>query len=175
MSNRKEMLLSKILNDKAKYKVQYQRQLADEAIQAGQSGDANLSAYLKYRDKYYEIATKYPNWDKLANPIDYSRFVLDYNEKLYEGISHSDKTYSNLTPPEVYALKMHGVNERAIDVLQEKLIELDMPNQKVQWADPTFFRSHIQEAYARLRELVPDDEEYDQIFSPKEETIALAF
>lgn len=175
MSNRKDWLLSKIINDKAKNKVKWQREKADAAIKAGESGDKNLKAYLAYRDKYYEIATKYPNWDKVANPIDYSRFVLDYNEDLYASISMSDQTYASLTPPEVYALKMHGVNERALGILQEKLIELDSPGSRDKWNDPIFFRSHIQEAFMRLRELVPDDEEYDQIFSPKEETTALAF
>ena len=59
---------------------------------------------------------------------------------------------------------------QSLDKLQEKLGEL-LPGSK--WTNPEYFRTHIKEAYQELRQLVPDDEEYDKIFSPKEERMIL--
>lgn len=169
MANKKELFREQLT--RGKQKIKNLREQADRAIQTGQSGDANMAAYLKYREKYNELVTEYPGWDKLVEPIDYTRFVLDYNESIYDAIRSSDAMLQGLTSPEVYALKMHGINESAIEKLREKLIDLDMPDQKQKWLDFNYFKGHITEAYARLRELIPNDEEYDQVFSPKEEVI----
>lgn len=169
MANKKELFREQLT--RGKQKIKNLREQADRAIQTGQSGDANMAAYLKYREKYNELVTKYPGWDKLVEPIDYTRFVLDYNESIYDSIRSSDAMLKGLTSPEVYALKMHGINESAIEKLREKLIDLDTPENKQKWLDLNYFEGHIAEAYARLRELIPNDEEYDQVFSPKEEVL----
>lgn len=172
MDNRKDFLLKKIKNDKARAQVQALRKQAEQLIETGGSGDKSLEAYKIYRKKFNELMAKYPGWDRLIEPIPYSDFLLDYNENIYAGISRSDRSLSGLTPPEVYALRMHGVNENSISILQTKLLETETdPIQRNLWQDPKFFNSHITEAFARLRELIPDDKEYDEVFSPKESVI----
>ena len=171
MANKIKDIIAQHLKPDARQKVENLRRQADRAIQTGKSGDANMDAYIRYREKYNQLLEEYPGWDRLIEPVDYSFFVLDYNEGIYSSIANSDAAMAGLTSPEVYALKMHGINTAALDKLREKLIDLDTPQEKQKWLDLNYFKAHIKEAYTRLRELIPDDEEYDQVFSPKEEVL----
>lgn len=153
-------------NDPAKARVQRLNKAGREAVQSADDGDGKLAAYKKYVKKFYEFKEKYPTWtDRLDSPIEYSRFVEDYNEEMFKTIAKSAEDYKGKGPEEVYMLKMHGINLRSIEVLKEKLGEL-LPGSE--WTDPNYFDLHIREAYQLLRQYYPSDEEYDNIFSPKE-------
>lgn len=166
--NMKE-IKSLLKNDQAKARVKRLNQQGKAAVAGATDGDEKLAAYKAYVDKFYELKEKYPNWEeRLDTPIEYSRFVLDYNEPVYRVLLESTESFRGLTPPQVYALKMHGINMESINILQQKLGEM-MPGSK--WTDPQYFDTHIREAYQELRQLFPNDEEYDNIFSPKEEML----
>lgn len=159
-----------LLNDKAKAKVRELNKRADAFIQTGADGDANLKSYKAYVKKFNELKELYPNFEgHLDEPIPYSQFVLDYNENIFKNLKMADERYKNLSTPEYYALKMHGINEAAIDILEEKLGEL-LPGSE--WTNPAYFRSHLPQAFQLLRSYFPNDEEYDSVFSPKETMIS---
>lgn len=156
-------------NDAAKARVRRLNKLGEAAVKGATDGNEKLIAYKQYVDKFWELKEKYPHWEeRLDKPIEYSRFVLDYNEEMYKMIASSSKDFKNYLPVEVYTLKMHGINLHSIDTLREKLNEL-LPGSE--WGDPFYFNTHIREAYQLLRQYYPDDEEYDNVFSPKEEMI----
>lgn len=157
-------------NDAAKARVQRLNKQGKEAIQGSADGDEKLAAYKKYVDRFYELKEQFPHWEeRLDKPIEYSRFVLDYNEEMYKTITAASADFRGKSPIEVYTLKMHGINLRSIDVLREKLGEL-LPGSE--WTNPAYFNTHIREAYQLLRQYYPNDEEYDNVFSPKEEYIS---
>lgn len=152
-------------NDAAKARVKRLNKMGEAAVKGATDGDEKLIAYKQYVDRFYELKEKFPHWEeRLDVPIEYSRFVLDYQKEIYEILGKS----MGKPAIEVYTLKMHGINLRSIDILREKLGEL-LPGS--QWTNPTYFDTHIREAYQLLREYYPNDEEYDNIFSPKEEMI----
>ena len=156
-------------NDAAKARVQRLNKQGEAAIKGAADGDEKLAAYKKYIDKFYELKEKFPHWEeRLDKPIEYSRFVLDYNEEMYRMLSSSTEDFRGKDPVHVYTLKMHGINLRSIDILREKLGEL-LPGSE--WTNPAYFDTHIREAYQLLRQYYPNDEEYDNVFSPKEEMI----
>jgi hypothetical protein len=161
-----------LLNDKAKNKVKYLNEQGKAAIQMDNPGDRNLAAYKVYVEKFNELKEKYPNWEgHLDSPIPYSQFVLDYDETLYSSLLKAER--SSLKAPEFYALKIHGVNESSLDILYNELTDrIADPHERARWLDIQYFRSHIPEAYSLLRQYIPDDEEYDNVFSPKEEMLS---
>lgn len=168
------MAKKKILPDKnrdaLRAKVQRLNKMGKAAVQGATEGDEKLAAYKQYVDRFYELKEQYPNWEeRLDAPIDYSRFVLDYNEEMFKTIAAASDEFRGKSAIEVYTLKMHGINFRSIDILQAKLNEL-LPGSK--WNNPEYFRTHIREAYQELRQFYPDDNEYDEIFSPKETVLA---
>lgn len=164
-----EQALALIKNDKAKAKVKYLNKQADIMIQTGKPADQNLAAYKRYYDKFMELKKKYPNWsDHLGEPIEYSYFINDYNEDIMRSLKAASPKFKNLEPEEIYAFNIHGVNEVAIEILREKLGQLD-PGSK--WTNPEYFNSHIKEAFTELRLYYPEDADYDNIFSPKEEIV----
>lgn len=141
----------------------------EAAVKGATEGDAKLAAYKKYVDKFYELKERFPNWEEHLNePIEYSSFVLDYNEEVYKLIGNAAEDFKGMSPEAVYALKQHGVNLRNVEILREKLGEL-LPGSE--WTKPGYVEAHIRDAYQLLREHYPDDEEYDKIFSPKEEML----
>lgn len=161
-----------LINEKAKAKVKYLNKQADLAISAGEPADENLLAYKRYVEKFNELKTKYPNWeDHLDQPIPYSQFILDYNEEMFRNLADSSG-FKHMSTPEFYVYKMHGVNEASLNVLYNALSDkvLD-PVERARFMDVSYFRSHIKEAYQLLRLYVPNDDEYDNIFSPKEEML----
>ena len=108
-------------NDAAKARVQRLNKQGKEAIQGSADGDEKLAAYKKYVDRFYELKEQFPHWEeRLDKPIEYSRFVLDYNEEMYKTITAASVDFRGKSPIEVYTLKMHGINLRSIDVLREK-------------------------------------------------------
>ena len=150
-------------------KVQRLNEQGKAAVQGAVDGDEKLSAYKKYVDKFYELKERFPHWEeRLYQPIDYSRFVLDYNEDMFRTIAQASDEFRGMPAIEVYTLKMHGINLRSIDILSEKLGEL-LPGSE--WTNPEYFRTHIREAYQLLRQFYPDDKDYDEIFSPKEQML----
>lgn len=152
-------------NDAARARVQRLNKQGEAAVKGATEGDSKLLAYKNYVDRFYELKEQFPNWEeRLDKPIEYSRFVLDYNEEVYKMIGNS----SGKTAIETYTLKMHGINLQSIEILKEELNKL-MPGSK--WTNPEYFRTHIREAYQELRQFYPDDEEYDEVFSPKEEKL----
>lgn len=156
-------------NDAAKARVKALNKQGEAAVKGAVDGDSKLAAYKKYVDRFYELKEQFPNWEeRLDRPIEYSRFVVDYNEEVYKTIAQSTSGFNGASAVEVYTLKMHGINLRSIDILREKLGEL-MPGSE--WTDPIYFNAHIREAYETLRQYYPDDEEYDNVFSPKEEML----
>lgn len=168
---RKEYLLGLIKNDEAKKKVKQLNAAGEAVINIDNPADKTLAAYKEYRRLFAELKEKYPDWDsKLNKPIEYSSFILDYNEKLFETLSKSSQHLYGKSPVEVFTLNMHGINLRSIEILQQKLIELEPGSL---WADPHYFNTHIKEAFAVLRAFYPDDNQYDEIFSPKETTVSL--
>lgn len=147
-------------------KVQRLNKQGKAAVQGATDGDEKLAAYKKYVDRFYELKERFPHWEeRLDQPIDYSRFVLDYNEQMFKTIAEASDEFRGMAAIEVYTLKMHGINLRSIDILKEKLGEL-LPGSE--WTNPEYFNTHIREAYQMLRQYYPDDNEYDEIFSPKE-------
>ena len=158
-----------INNDAARMRVQRLNKKGEAAVKGATDGDEKLIAYREYVDNFYNLKARFPNWEKhLDKPIEYSSFVLDYNEEVYKMIAQSAEDYKGKSPIEVYALKLHGVNLRSIGILEEKLAEL---HPGTVWANVNYVEQHIVEAYQLLRQDFPDDEEYDNIFSPKEEMI----
>lgn len=156
-------------NDAARMRVQRLNKQGEAAIKGSTDGDEKLAAYKKYVDRFYELKEQFPHWEeRLDVPIEYSRFVLDYNEEMYKMIEKSSPDFRGKSAIEIYTLKMHGINLRSIDVLREKLGEL-WPGSE--WTDPAYFDTHIREAFQLLRQYYPNDEEYDNVFSPKEEYI----
>lgn len=156
-------------NDAAKARVKRLNKQGEAAVKGATEGDEKLAAYKKYVDRFYELKEQFPHWEeKLDVPIEYSRFVLDYNENLYKMLEKSAPELSGKSPIEIYTLKMHGINLRSIDILREKLGQL-LPGSE--WTNPAYFNTHIREAYQLLRQYYPNDEEYDNVFSPKEEVI----
>lgn len=154
-------------NDAAKARVQRLNKQGEAAIKGSVEGDEKLAAYKAYVDRFYELKEQFPNWEeRLDTPIEYSRFVLDYNKEVYAMIGDASPDFRGKSPIEIYTLKMHGVNLRSIDILREKLGQL-LPGSE--WTNPAYFNSHIREAFQLLRQYYPSDEEYDQVFSPKEE------
>lgn len=154
-------------NDAARMRVQRLNKQGEAAVKGATDGDEKLIAYKKYVDKFYELKEQFPHWEeRLDKPIEYSRFVLDYNEEMYKMLSKSSSELKGKTPEEIYTLKMHGINLRSIDILREKLEQL-LPGSE--WTNPAYFDTHIREAYQLLRQYYPNDEEYDNVFSPKEE------
>ena len=165
----KKSILPKKDRNALRAKVQYLNKIGKAAVQGDTDGDEKLAAYKKYVDRFYELKETYPNWEeRLDTPIDYSRFVLDYNESMFRTIAEASDEFRSKDPVEVYTLKMHGISLRSIDILQEKLGEL-LPGSE--WTNPEYFRTNIREAYQLLRQYYPDDKEYDEIFSPKEEML----
>lgn len=153
-------------NDASKKRVQRLNKQGKEAVQGAADGDQKLNAYAKYVDRFWELKERFPHWEeRLDQPIEYSRFVMDYNEDMYRTIANASEEFRGTDPVEVYTLKMHGINLRSIDILREKLGEL-YPGSE--WTNPAYFDTHIREAYQLLRQHYPDDEEYDKVFSPKE-------
>lgn len=162
----KKKILPEKNRDALRAKVQKLNQMGREAVHGAVEGDEKLAAYKEYVTRFYELKERFPHWEeRLDTPIEYSRFVVDYNEDMFRTIAESSDEFRGKSAIEVYTLKMHGINLRSIDILQSKLIEL-MPGSE--WNNPEYFRTHIREAYQVLRQIYPDDEEYDQIFSPKE-------
>ena len=156
-------------NDAARMRVQRLNKQGEAAIKGATEGDEKLSAYKKYVDRFYELKEQFPHWEeRLDVPIEYSRFVLDYNEEMYKMIEKSSPDFRGKSAIEIYTLKMHGINLRSIDVLREKLGQL-WPGSE--WTDPAYFDTHIREAFQLLRQHYPNDEEYDNVFSPKEEYV----
>lgn len=156
-------------NDAAKARVQRLNKQGEAAVKGATDGDEKLAAYKTYVDRFYELKEQFPHWEeRLDKPIEYSRFVLDYNEEMYKMLSQSTEDFRGKTPIEIYTLKMHGINLRSIDILREKLGEL-LPGSE--WTNPAYFDTHIREAYQLLRQYYPNEEEYDNVFSPKEEYI----
>lgn len=157
-------------NDAAKARVKRLNEQGVAAIKGAEDGDEKLQAYRKYVNKFYELKEKYPNWEeKLDKPIEYSRFVLDYNEEMYRTIGKASEDFRKFSPIDIYTLKMHGINLRSIEILQSELGKL-LPGSE--WTNPAYFNTHIREAYELLRQYYPNDEEYDQVFSPKETMIS---
>lgn len=153
-------------NDAAKARVQRLNKQGEAAIKGAVEGDEKLAAYKKYVDRFYELKEQFPHWEeRLDKPIEYSRFVLDYNEEMYKMLSQSTEDFRGKEPVEIYTLKMHGINLRSIDILWEKLNQLEPGSQ---WTNPAYFNEHIREAFQLLRQYYPNDEEYDNVFSPKE-------
>lgn len=153
-------------NDAAKARVQRLNKKGEAAVKGATEGDEKLAAYKKYVDRFYELKEQFPHWEeRLDKPIEYSRFVLDYNEEMFKMLASSSEDFKGKEPIEVYTLKMHGINLRSIDILQEKLGQL-LPGSE--WVNPAYFNAHIREAYQLLRQFYPNDEEYDEVFSPKE-------
>lgn len=164
--SRIDQLKALLKNDAAKAKVQQLNKLGKAAISGAVDGDQQLAAYRTYVRKFYELKELYPHWEERLNqPIEYSRFVLDYDERIYNALKAATADLKEYDPAEVYAFKMHGINLRSISVLQEKLIELKAGSE---WGNPEYFRTHIREAYQLLRQYFPNDDEYDEVFSPKE-------
>lgn len=162
--SRLDELKALLKNDAAKAKVQKLNKMGEAAIKGAVDGDEKLSAYRAYVDKFYELKEKYPNWEERLNkPLEYSRFVLDYDEKVFSLLSRTSADFKGKTPIEVFTMKMHGINYRAISILQEKMAEIGP-----EWRDEMYFNTHIKEAFQILRSYYPNDEEYDQVFSPKE-------
>lgn len=156
-------------NDAARMRVQRLNKQGEAAVKGATDGDEKLAAYKKYVDRFYELKEQFPHWEeRLDKPIEYSRFVLDYNEEMYKMIEKASPDFRGKSAIEIYTLKMHGINLRSIDILREKLGEL-LPGSE--WTDPAYFDTHIREAYQLLRQYYPNDEEYDNVFSPKEEYI----
>ena len=153
-------------NDAARMRVQRLNKKGEAAVKGATDGDEKLVAYKKYVDKFYELKEQFPHWEeRLDKPIEYSRFVLDYNEEMYRMLANSSADFRGEDPVFVYTFKMHGINLRSIDILKEKLGEL-LPGSE--WTNPEYFNTHIREAYQLLRQYYPNDEEYDNVFSPKE-------
>lgn len=163
MANPKIDILKKDIA--AKKAVQRLNKAGEAAIKGMTEGDERLLLYKRYVDRFYELKEKYPGWDRLQEPIEYSSFILDYDEPVYKMIGQVSQDFRGMEPIEIYTLKIHGINLRSISILQEKLNQL-MPGSV--WTNPAYFESHIAEAYQILREFYPNDEEYDQVFSPKE-------
>lgn len=156
-------------DDAAKMRVYRLNKQGEAAIKSTNDGDERLIAYKKYVDRFYELKEQFPHWEeRLDKPIEYSRFILDYNEDLYKMLEKSSPELRGKSPIEIYTLKMHGINLRSIEVLREKLGQL-LPGSE--WTNPAYFNTHIREAYQLLRQHYPDDEEYDNVFSPKEEML----
>lgn len=162
----KRKILPEKNRDALRAKVQYLNKQGLAAVQGATDGDEKLIAYKKYVDRFYELKERFPHWEeRLDQPIEYSRFVLDFNEEMFKTIANASEEFRGKSAVEVYTLKMHGINLRSIDILQSKLNEL-LPGSE--WANPEYFNTHIREAYQLLRQYYPDDNEYDEIFSPKE-------
>lgn len=156
-------------NDAARMRVQRLNKKGEAAIKGATEGDEKLIAYKKYVEKFYELKEQFPHWEeKLDKPIEYSRFVLDYNKEMYQMLTDTSPDFRGKDPVEVYTFKMHGINLRSIDILREKLVEL-YPGSE--WGNPIYLNTHIREAFQLLRQNFPNDEEYDNVFSPKEEYI----
>ena len=163
MANPKIDILKKDIA--AKKAVQRLNKAGEAAIKGATEGDERLSLYKQYVDRFYELKEKYPGWDRLQEPVEYSSFILDYNEPMYRMIGQVSSDFSGMEPIEIYTLKTHGINLRSISILQEKLNQL-IPGSK--WTNLAYFETHIAEAYQELRSFYPNDEEYDNVFSPKE-------
>lgn len=162
----KPELKNLLKNDAAKARVRKLNKQGEAAVHGAIDGDEKLLAYKKYVERFQELKEKYPHWEeRLDTPIEYSRFILDYNESLFKMIADSTPDFRGKSAIEVYTLKMHGINLRSIEVLKEKLGEL-LPGSE--WTNPNYFDTHIREAYQLLRQFYPDDDEYDNVFSPKE-------
>lgn len=162
----KKSILPEKNRDALRAKVQRLNKQGEAAVKGATEGDSKLLAYKKYVDRFWELKEQFPNWEeRLDKPIEYSRFVLDYNEEMFKTIAKSSEEFRYKDPIEVYTLKMHGINLRSIDILKTKLGEL-LPGSE--WTNPSYFDTHIREAYQLLRQYYPDDKEYDEIFSPKE-------
>lgn len=156
-------------NDAAKARVQRLNKQGEAAVKGATEGDSRLLAYKQYVDRFWELKEQFPNWEEhLDKPIEYSRFVLDYNEEVFSMLASSSNDFRGESAVGVYTLKMHGINLPSIGRLEAELNKL-MPGSE--WANPEYFRTHIREAYQLLRQFYPDDKEYDEVLSPKEELL----